>query len=275
MIKKTSFKIEYPIKILKDKEVDFSNNESRAEIFRRNLYYNLYGEEKNPYLEERAEHFNKAGKKILEEIANRHPDLEVHSLSLFGSRLFSPHPKDYDFLAITSGGEFSYDNFIIDLDGKGGVDLGVSIKGINHFENGLKEEFSSNVKNPHNIINRTVSILYKRHLPIIGKEFVENNNVFQSNLHAQTSDILQNTLNLYYLKNSSKNFEDSFRAKKIISRIYQASTFLEQIHYSEENIELRRKTYEGFKNNISLSKAKKLFEKVNEAHNKSLEKKLK
>jgi len=270
MIKYIPFKINYPIKIFENKEINFTNNIERESFFERNIYYNLHQNKKNPYFKKRAEDFYQTGKITLKEISKKHPNLKIHNLSLFGSRLFSGHPRDYDFLAITSKDEFLYENFTINLNKRKNINIGVSIKGIENFKNGLKENSSFNVKNPNGIIDRTASMLYRRHLPIIGKEFIKNEDIFQLNLHAQTSDILQNTYNLFYTKNQNKNLNDLYRAKKIFSRMYQASTYLENIKYSKEHIELRKKIYQGF-NNISLLEAKKVFNEVNNAHKKSLE----
>lgn len=270
MIKDIPFKIDYPIKIFENKKINFTNNIERENLFERNIYYNLHQNQKNPYFKERAEDFYQTGEIVLKEISKKYPNLKIYNLSLFGSRLFSKHPQDYDFLAITSKDEFSYENFAINLNKRKNIDIGVSIKGIENFENGLKENCSFNVKNPNSIIDRTASMLYRRHLPIIGKEFIENEDIFQLNLYAQTSDILQNTYNLFYAKNQKKNFNDSHRAKKIFSRMYQASTYLENIKSSKEHTELRKKIYQSF-NNISLLEAKKVFNEVNNAHKKSLE----
>ena len=74
----------------------------------------------------------------------------------------------------------------------------------------------------------------RRHIPIIGYDFVNNKKVFLKNSYAQVSDLLNNAYELYYLKNKKSDLKDRDRSRKILSRIYEAISYM---CFSERDIE--------------------------------------
>jgi len=285
MINITPFEIDFPLEILdKSKKVNFLDDELRNEIFRRSIYDFLYSGKKNPLLEKRSKIYHGLSKKVINLIQEYYPPLEVLNLSLFGSSLFSENPGDYDFLAITNGNEFSLEETTLDLENillagerkNREYNVGISIKGINNFTNGICNPLS-NVpeKYQKQIIYRTASALSRRHIPVFGYDFVENNGVFMKNLYAQVSDLLVNTFDLYYLDNENIKLNNIQRSNKILSRIYEAVTYLSFTDKSSEIESLRRNIYFSIDGNLSLEETKNLFNTVLFIYNNKTDKKLK
>lgn len=272
MINKTPFKIEFPLKILNDHKVNFQDKDSKEELFKRNIYYSLHKNKRNPLLEKRANLYYDLSNEVWNRIQDN-SDLEILSLSIFGSSLFSENPGDFDFLAIVKGNKFSLEETSLRLNrlsNKEKYNVGISIKGLENFTKGIcnlnspvSEEFQKQ------IIYRTASALFRRHLPIRGYDFVNNNREFQRNLYAQASDLLNNTFDLYYNENNNINFSKSKRAQKILSRMYETMTYLDLVG-SDKTVENLRKIIYKSMNNPSFEDSRRLFNKVLSYHNSNI-----
>lgn len=260
---KTPFNVNYPLEILDhSRKINFSNPKERKALFKRNIYYHTYGREKNRVLKEKSEKYTSLSEGILDYIGNNYPSLEVLSLSLFGSSLFSENPGDFDFLAIVKGNVFLLDESEISLRNEI-VPVGVSIKGLDNFTKGF---FTSGLEDPEGrlepIIDRTAISLFRRHLPVFGNDFVDNSEVFQDNIYAQVSDLLFNAYDLFYKKNKRLNLNDQQRSKKILSRTYEALSYLEFSSEREQIGDIRKKVYFATTEGTPLSKSKNIFNEV-------------
>lgn len=272
MIDKTPFDISFPIEVLERSRIlNFEDQEIREEVLKRNIYYCLYGEEKNPLLIRRSGIYYSLSQKVLNLIKRNHPSLDVMNISVFGSALFSKNPADFDFLAIVEGNVFLLEETKLDLEeilfGEdrrlGRYSVGISIKGLDNFVKGVCDTSSQVPSNyQKQIIYRTASALFRRHIPILGYDFINNKEVFLHNIYAQASDLLNNTYELYYLDNEKKKLNNEQRAKKICSRIYEAVSYLEFLGNDNEITELRKGIYFSMENGFSFSESKKLFDKV-------------
>ncbi|GEM_PF-5440397 len=272
MINRTSFDIDFPLKIFdKSKRVNFIDDKSREEIFNRSIYSFLYAGRKNSLLEKRNQIYHELSRKAISLVQERYSSFEVLNLSVFGSSLFSENPGDFDFLAITNGNKFLLEETTFNLEDLLLVEerkskkynVGISIKGVDNFVNGICNPFLSVPEEyQKQIIYRTASALFRRHIPVFGYDFVENREAFQKNLYAQVSDLLVNTFDLYYLNNEKIKLNDSQRSKKILSRIYEAVTYLTLTEKNSEIENLRRNIYLSIDTNLSLKKTEKLFNSV-------------
>jgi len=259
------FRINYPLEILnKNKKINFNNKRERETLFRRSLFYYKYNGSKNKILEKRYKIYFLLVSKVMDFITKKYPYLEIFNVSIFGSSLYSKKPKDFDFLVIVKGNVFLLEETRIKLDDKKGSEysIGISVKGIDNLSFGI---FDLKCKTPFNnqaqIINRTSISLYRRHIPLTGYDFIENKEIFMNNIYAQVSDLLSNTYNLYYLKKERLFLTDNQRAKKILSRLYEAVSYLGFLENDFELINLKKEIYLHYNKNTSFSKSKKIFDK--------------
>lgn len=268
MIDETSFKIKFPVRVIdKNKKIIFSNRKFRQDLIKRNMYYFLYSNKKNPFLTKRLGTYERISQKVIQLIKDKYPKKKILNISVFGSSLFSENPGDFDFLAIIEGNEFSLIETEINLGQNKKQPVGISIKGIDNFVYGIKDESSSiQEKFQNQIIFRTVSALSKRHLPIWGYDLVDNKEMFEENIYSQVSDLLNNTYELYYLKNYRKNPGNLERSRKILSRIYEASTYLCLKHKKSELEKIRKRIYFSIHRKNSLKKSKELFDELNSVY---------
>ena len=268
-IESVPFSINFPIKIFKKERVNFRDKRQRDRLFRRNIYYSLYKDKKNSLLKERGELFFNLARELKKHLLNKRKSLKILSISVFGSSLYSTNNKDYDFLVIVKGNEF--DTFKVSLglgEEKKRYDVGVSIKGIDNFTKGT---FNENSPIPLNlqsqIIYRTSISLARRHIPIIGYDFEDNKGLFFKNCYSQASDLLFNTYDLFYLKTEKKILSSGMRAQRILSRIYEASAYLNLVSPTRKLNSLRKKIIESKSKKTSLSESKKRFREILEIHN--------
>jgi hypothetical protein len=285
MINRIPFEIDFPIEIFDDsKKIDFGDSSKRKELFDRSIYRFLYYGEKNPLLEKRSQIYQGLSQKVVNLVNKHSPSLEVLSCSIFGSSLFSEKPGDFDFLVITKGNEFSLEETAVDLEEissegfrkDGEYNVGISVKGVDNFRRGICNPLS-NVSEEYQkqIIYRTSSALFRRHIPVLGYDFLENRELFQKNLYAQASDLLINTFDLYYNNTERINLDPNKRANKILSRIYEAVTYLSFAEDNSEIRQLRKQIYNSINFGLPLEKTKRLFNRVISIYNNKTDGKLK
>ena len=101
IIGKIPFEIDFPLKILENRKINFEEKKTREKIFRRHIYYYKYKKIKNPYLEERSETFFKLANEVIKFLKGKHSHLEILGVSIFGSSLYSKNPRDFDFLVMS------------------------------------------------------------------------------------------------------------------------------------------------------------------------------
>jgi tmRNA-binding protein len=267
MFTKIPFQIDYPLEIFNPiKEVDFMDKEERRNLFERNIYYNLFGKERNNLLEKKHKLFFELGNQVLDYVNQTHPNLEVQNLSLFGSSTVLDNPGDYDFLAITSGDIFDLEEPILELNGNE-IQTGISIKGIDNYLYGFKKKDESIQSNRlEQIIDRTSISLFRRHIPLFGKDFVNNEEEFLKNAFAQVSDLVNNAYELFYLKQNNYFIPDEKRAKKLLTRIYEATSYFGAVDSDERIQKMREDIYLALKDKFELEKSKKLFDKFGELY---------
>lgn len=253
------FRVDYPLEIFHPtKRINFVDNEERETLFQRNIYSYLFDKKRNNILERKNETFLSLNERVLDYMGTNYPSLEVLSTSLFGSSLFLENPEDYDFLVITNGDVCLLDEFTLNLSGKD-IQTGISIKGVDNYLRGFKNP--QNIKdNPlEQVIDRTTISLFRRHLPISGKDFLSNNQQFLKNTYAQVSDLIHNSHRLFYLEND-KGIKEDKRARKILNRCYEATSYMGVIDPSVEIDDIRKKIYFAIANKVSLKKSKAIFD---------------
>ena len=268
-IKPINFRINYPITIFKKNKINLQNKKQRERLFKRNIYYYLYKNKKNNLLNERWKIFLDLATRVKEYLSKKNRHTEVLSISVFGSALHSSKNDDYDFLAIVKGNKFDNIKINIKLDKKN-HSVGISVKGKENFINGILDEKSSfNKELQTKIINRTSISLPYRHLAILGYDFKENKKIFVNNCYAQVYDLLINTHKTYYLKKSEKEISNKTRARKILSRLFEASKYLSIINPNKK-IEKIQKEILSLKSEkkYSLRKNKELFKRFVKYYNK-------
>lgn len=253
------FKIDYPIKIFNNSKVNYKNKLNVERYLRRNMYYNLFSNKPNKLLKKRIKLFLGLSKIVKEYLEKNFPNLKILSISIFGSSLYSENNEDFDFLVIVSGNKF--DNLQKKFRLKNiNYSVGISIKGEENFVRGIlskNNNFSKSLQ--RKIINRTSISLLIRHLPLWGFDFGYNKKLFLNNCLAQTYDLLINSYGLYYKKNKNLNFSSKKRARRILSRIFEASKYLYYIKPSSNLQKLRRKIYESLYNKVDLRQSKKIY----------------
>lgn len=253
------FRVDYPLEIFHPtKRINFVDNEERETLFQRNIYSYLFDKKRNNILERKNETFLSLNERVLDYMGTNYPSLEVLSTSLFGSSLFLENPEDYDFLVITNGDVCLLDEFTLNLSGKD-IQTGISIKGVDNYLRGFKNP--QNIKdNPlEQVIDRTTISLFRRHLPISGKDFLSNNQQFLKNTYAQVSDLIHNSHRLFYLEND-KGIKEDKRARKILNRCYEATSYMGVIDPSVEIDDIRKKIYFAIANKVSLKESKAIFD---------------
>ena len=263
-LSKIPFKIDFPLEILSNKKTHFKNKWEREKIFRRHIYYYKYFNIKNSFLKERGDMFLILAEEIKKIMKEEYPKLDVLSISVFGSSLYSKKPGDFDFLVITKGNLFLYNKkrLVIEKNGKKIIcPVGISIKGLENFSEGIfdiKSPISLNLQSQ--IIYRTVISLFRRHIPLIGYDFKINKRIFIRNVYAQVSDLLTNAYELYYLNKSKLSKME--RSRKILSRVYEAVSYLCFLCRNKKLDKFRRNVYSKIYRGSSLSESKKIFDET-------------
>lgn len=266
MFTKIPFNVKYPLKIFKDYNIDFTNPNIRSDLFKRNIYYNFFGNEKNTILERNNKIYYDVENKVLEHLNTKYPNLDVLSLSLFGSSTVIEKPGDYDFLAITNGNVALLEEPILNL-GEKDVQTGISIKGIENYTHGFKKKDESILSNRlEQIIDRTAISLYRRHIPLFGKDFINNEEEFQKNALAQVSDLVNNAYELFYLPRADKFVSNETRAKKILTRSYEATSYLGLLDSSQDVQKIRKEIYGALNEKFELCKSMEIFDKFGELY---------
>ena len=262
MFTKIPFKINYPLQIFyPTKKINFNDENERRELFERNIYYNLFGKKRNNLLEKKSQLFFELGEEVLNYMVGNYSDLQILNLSLFGSSTVLENPGDYDFLAITQGNIFHLDEPILELNGKK-IQSGISIKGIDNYLKGFeKKDNSIQSKRLEQIIDRTAISLFRRHIPLFGKDFINNEEEFLKNAYAQVSDLINNAYELFYLKQEDYFIPEEKRAKKMLTRCYEAASYLGAVDSDSRIQEMREEIYFALKDKYELEKSKKIFEK--------------
>lgn len=255
-----NFKIDYPIEIFKKNKINFRNKKQRETLFKRNIYYSLYKNKKNNLLDKRGNIFIDLAIKVKEYLSKEDKNFEVLSISIFGSALHSEKNDDYDFLAIVKGNKFDNIKIKIELDKKN-YSVGISMKGEENFIKGILDKKSLfNEELQTKIINRTSISLPYRHLDIFGYDFKENKKIFVDNCYAQVYDLLINTHKTYYLRKPEKEISNKTRARKILSRLFEASKYLSIINPTKEIEKVQKKIISlRSKKGYSLRENKELF----------------
>lgn len=270
MIKKLPFKINFPIKTLTKTKINLSRN-NIENILKRNIYSQFYQCNNNNILRERFDLFLELGKEIEKLINKKHPSLKILNISAFGSSLYLKNPKDYDFLVIVKCQSFILEEEIL-IFKKKKYSLGISIKGIDNFNKGrIDIENKVPINFQKQIQNRTLSALYYRHIPLIGYDFCKNEKIFIDNILSQVSDLIYYAYDMHY-KNNIFNLSNEERAKKIISRMYEASSYLSHLYPNCEKI--KKSIYLLTKNKISLKESKKYIITIKNIYEEKLNRKL-
>ncbi|MBS3089353.1 hypothetical protein J4461_00550 [Candidatus Pacearchaeota archaeon] len=271
-IKPILFNIPFPIELFKENKINIAEKKQREKLLKRNIYYCLYKNKKNNLLEQRWKIFFDLATKVREYLAKGYEKNNILSISIFGSALHSINNDDYDFLVIVSGSIFDNVQTKIKLD-KIEYSVGISLKGEENFSKGVinrKSRFNKEIQDK--IINRTSISLPYRHLPILGLDFKENREIFLSNCYAQIYDLLINSYNAYYLRKSNNKMPNRTRARKILSRIFEASKYASLVFPTKEleNIQ-RRIVSRRLGKKYNLRETKKLFIEFVNYYNKLLE----
>ncbi|MBI2449203.1 hypothetical protein HYV49_02815 [Candidatus Pacearchaeota archaeon] len=267
MLDKIPFEINFPLKILNNKKVNFRNKKEREKLFKRHIYYYKYGKIKNSLLEEREELFYNLAKEVIRFLAKKHSDLDILNISVFGSALYIKNPGDFDFLVIVKGNRFLYEETKL----KAKYSVGISIKGIENFSGGLfdvKSDISLNLQSQ--VIYRTAISLFRRHIPIIGYDFINNRKAFFKNAYAQVSDLLNNAYELYYLKKHKTKLNNKERVGKILSRIYEAISYIVLLENSKVVKKFRKKIYKKIRKGVNLPEAKRIFGEMSVLYKKKI-----
>jgi hypothetical protein len=262
MFTKIKFDIDYPLDIFHPtKEINFKDKNERSKLFERNIYYNLFGKKRNKLLENKHHLFFELGEKVLDYMGDNYSTLQVLNLSLFGSSTVLENPGDYDFLAITNGNIFDLKEPILNLKGKK-IQGGISIKGIDNYLRGFKKPDNSIKSNRlEEIIDRTAISLFRRHIPIFGKDFLNNEKEFLSNAYAQVSDLINNSYELFYLKQEDYFIPEEKRAKKMLTRCYEATSYMGAVSSDKRIQEMREEIYLALKDKLDINKSKEIFER--------------
>lgn len=233
-IKPILFNIPFPIQIFKKQVINIIQKRQRHKLFKRNIYYNLYGRKRNFLLEKKWRLVLDLAIQVREYLLKQNNKLNIRSISIFGSALYSINNGDYDFLVIVSGNKFDNFQTKINIHGKYYL-VGISIKGEENLSKGIIDKeapFEINMQNK--IISRTSISLPWRHIPILGLDFKENKEIFLENCHAQIYDLLINTYRSYYLKDTENKVPNHIRDRKILSRIFEASKYAAFIYSTKE-----------------------------------------
>jgi len=263
-----NFNIEYPIKIFRKNKIEFKDKNQREGLFKRNIYYYLYRNKKNNLLCKRWKLFFDLAIKLKKYLSNEYKKLDILNISIFGSALHSEKNDDYDFLVIVKGNKFDNIKTNIELNKKN-YSMGISIKGNENFTKGILDKKSHfNKELQTKIIKRTSISLPYRHLAILGYDFKENKKIFLDNCYAQVDDLLINTHKTYYLKKPEKEISNKTRARKILSRLFEASKYISIISPNKEIKKVQKEIISlRSKKEYSLKENKELFKKFLDYYN--------
>jgi len=274
MFTKIPFQINYPLEIFDPtKEIDFMEQKERKKLFERNIYYNLFGQKRNNLLEKKHKLFFDLGNEVLQYMGQKYSNLRILNLSLFGSSTVLENPGDYDFLAITSGDIFDLQEPTLELN-RNKIQTGISIKGVENYLKGFqKKEESIQGKRLEQIIDRTAISLFRRHIPIFGKDFVNNEEEFLKNAFAQVSDLINNAYELFYLKQEDYFIPEEKRAKKLLTRIYEATSYFGAVESDERIQKMREEIYLALTEKHELEKSKGLFDRFGKLYEEKVKQK--
>lgn len=275
MFTKIPFQINYPLEVFHPiKKVDFMNQEERKKLFERNIYYYLFDRKRNNFLEEKHKLFFEAGNEVLSYMSSNYSNLEILNLSLFGSSLILDNPEDYDFLAITQGDVFLLDEPELKLDEEK-IKTGISIKGVENYKSGFnKRDDSIHSCRLEQIIDRTAISLFRRHIPLFGYDFINNEREFLNNAFAQVSDLVNNAYDLFYINNKDLNFSREKRAKKLLTRCYEATSYLRAIDKDSRIEKIRKRIYNELIESPDIGKSKRIFEELGRLYEEKASKKI-
>jgi len=148
----------------------------------------------------------------------------------------------------------------LELDGEK-IQTGISIKGIDNYIGGFKKKDNSIQSNRlEQIIDRTAISLFRRHIPLFGKDFINNEEEFLKNAYAQVSDLVNNAYELFYLKQENYFIPDEKRSKKMLTRCYEATSYFGAVDSDIRIQDMREEIYLALKEKYELGKSKKIFE---------------
>ena len=102
--------------------------------------------------------------------------------------------------------------------------------------------------------------------PLFGKDFVNNEEEFLKNAFAQVSDLVNNAYELFYLKQDNYFIPEEKRAKKLLTRIYEATSYFGAVDSDERIQKMREEIYLALKDKLELGKSKKLFDQFGELY---------
>jgi len=203
-----------------------------------------------------------------------HKDLQILNLSLFGSSLVLENPGDYDFLAITQGNIFLLEEPLLRLKDNF-IQTGVSIKGVENYILGFKKKDNTIESGRlEQIIDRTSISLFRRHIPLFGREFINNEGKFLNNAYAQISDLLNNAYDLFYLERGKDAIPEEKRARKLLTRCYEASSYLKAVDSDEKIQRMRERIYSALESGPKINESKGIFEEFGRLYEEKVTKKI-
>lgn len=272
MFTKMPFQINYPLEIFNySREINFKAKEEREELYSRNIYYYLFNKTRNGILEKKHGLFLDLKDTVIDYMNQTYPEKSIFSISLFGSSLIVDNPRDYDFLVITQGDTFLLDEKKLMSGGKE-FQVGMSIKGLDNYLRGFqKKDNLPETKKLEQIIDRTAISLFRRHIPIFGHDFLENKIEFLKNAYAQVSDLVNNSYELFYLDHDFFSITPAKRGKKMLTRCYEATSYLGAVDDDVNIMLMREKIYNALNEPISFDKSKKIFEEFGQLYESKVE----
>ena len=101
---------------------------------------------------------------------------------------------------------------------------------------------------------------------------MNNEGEFLNNAYAQVSDLVNNAYELFYLERDEKFISKEKRAKKMLTRCYEATSYLGAIDSDKRIQEMREEIYTALKNQFELRKSKKIFERFGELYEEKVSK---
>ena len=217
-------------------------------------------------MEKRSKIYTLILKEALKRINESYPKLKVLNVSVFGSALHSKNPADFDFLFIVEGNTFIYNEAEVEINQNGQSKrylVGMSIKGLDNFAYEVLDETSNfPLEEQKPIIYRTAVSLFRRHVPILGYDFVDNKEIFLENVFAQASDLLCNAYERFYVNEKKFDISPERRSAKILLRMYEAISYLGFLDPQEEINNLRKSIYFSITKSLPLLGSKELFDET-------------
>ena len=107
-------------------------------------------------------------------------------------------------------------------------------------------------------------------MPLFGKDFINNEKEFLRNTYAQVSDLINNAYELFYFKQDDYFIPEEKRARKILSRCYEAISYIDAIDSNENVQEMRKEIYLALKDKHELKRSKELFDKFGKLYEKKI-----